>query len=300
MKTFVVVARENWICDRLADEWKEHYNCVEHWEESDTVWILSPSEWHRVPVPILKNKKVVVTIHHIVPQKFTKDNLREFLIRDKFVDYYHVTCQQTENFLKKITKKQIFKQPFWVNKKNWFHINKQDVKRKYKFSRDSYLVGSFQRDTEGHDLKSPKLEKGPDLFCDTVEQLSKHTDNLEVILAGWRRQYVIGRLQETGIKFHYYERPDLTIVNELYNCLDLYVVASRTEGGPQAIVECAINKTPIISTNVGIAPVILAPESIYQPDKNIGVPNVKVAHKNVQKHLTPEGFKPFVDFFNAG
>ena len=37
-------------------------------------------------------------------------------------------------------------------------------------------------------------------------------------------------------------------LNELYNCLDLYIVSSRLEGGPQAIIECALSKTPIIST----------------------------------------------------
>ena len=26
------------------------------------------------------------------------------------------------------------------------------------------LIGSFQRDTEGHDMISPKLVKGPDIF----------------------------------------------------------------------------------------------------------------------------------------
>ena len=48
-------------------------------------------------------------------------------------------------------------------------------------------------------------------------------------------------------------------LNELYNLLNLYVVSSRYEGGPQAIMECALIKTPIISTDVGIASEILSP-----------------------------------------
>ena len=36
--------------------------------------------------------------------------------------------------------------------------------KKYNLSNEDYIVGSFQRDTEGHDLHSPKLSKGPDLF----------------------------------------------------------------------------------------------------------------------------------------
>ena len=42
------------------------------------------------------------------------------------------------------------------------------------------------------------------------------------------------------------------MLNELYNVLDLYLVTSRIEGGP-TLVECGQTKTPILSTNVGIA-----------------------------------------------
>ena len=52
-------------------------------------------------------------------------------------------------------------------------------------------------------------------------------------------------------------------LNELYNLLNLYIVSSRYEGGPQSIIECSLNKTPIISTDVGIASQILSPESIF-------------------------------------
>ena len=48
-------------------------------------------------------------------------------------------------------------------------------------------------------------------------------------------------------------------INELYNILNLYIVASRYEGGPQSILECSLTRTPIISTDVGIASEILSP-----------------------------------------
>ena len=50
-----------------------------------------------------------------------------------------------------------------------------------------YLIGSFQRDTEGFDRKSPKLVKGPDIFIEIVKQLNKKHNNLKVILSGKRR-----------------------------------------------------------------------------------------------------------------
>ena len=56
------------------------------------------------------------------------------------------------------------------------------------------------------------------------------------------------------MKFYsYFEMADFFELNELYNCLDLYIVASRVEGGPQSILEATLTKTPIISTDVGLA-----------------------------------------------
>ena len=57
---------------------------------------------------------------------------------------------------------------------------------------------------------------------------------------------------------------DFASLNELYNCLDLYIVSSRVEGGPQALLECGLSKTPVISTDVGLASLILSPDSIVE------------------------------------
>ena len=78
--------------------------------------------------------------------------------------------------------------------------------------------------------------------------MSLNNANLKVLLAGKRRQYVINELERHGIPYAYFKMASIKDLNELYNILDLYVVSSRLEGGPQAISECAITKTPIIST----------------------------------------------------
>ena len=161
------------------------------------------------------------------------------------------------------------------------------------------MVGSFQRDTEGHDLISPKLVKGPDLFCDYMERMQESVGKtLEVVLAGWRRQYVMKRLNDAGIKYHYFDRCSFETLNELYNCLDLYVVSSRIEGGPQAVPECAMTRTPIISTNVGLAPEILAPESVNN-DLNVAIPNIDFAHVKVQQYSIQNHMQNFVNFFEG-
>ena len=118
--------------------------------------------------------------------------------------------------------------------------------------------------------------------------------NLMVILSGKRRNYVIEGLKKYEIPFRYFEMTKFEELNELYNILDLYIVSSRVEGGPQAIFEASLTKTPIISTNVGIADEILSKESIFDM-KNIlkAKPNTDVAFKNASKFMIPNGFNEF-------
>ena len=102
--------------------------------------------------------------------------------------------------------------------------NKKELRNRYKFDEKDFLVGSFQRDTEGHDLMSPKLIKGPDIFIKIVSNLYKSNKNLKIVLAGKRRQYVISELENQNIPYKYFEMTDFDMLNELYNILDLYLV----------------------------------------------------------------------------
>ena len=87
-------------------------------------------------------------------------------------------------------------------------------------------------------------------------------------------------------------------LNELYNCLDLYIVSSRVEGGPQAIMECSLANVPIISTNVGVASQILDPESIFDMQNyQKANPNTDVARRNAERYLIPHGFNKFEEMF---
>ena len=287
MKIFSLAPRENWILDRIIKEWKElkpEYH-TDNLEDADLLWVISPWLWRTIPSKLLTNKKVVMTIHHIVPQKFTKDSLREFLARDQIVDQYHVPCQKTKDFISKITKKPIEVIGYWYNSKMWYPTNKTEARKKLQIPADAYVIGSFQRDTEGSDLISPKLEKGPDLFIEAVKKIDKN--NLFVLLGGWRRQYVMKRLKEENINFHFIEMAPIETLRDMYACCDLYVVASRTEGGPQAILEASAMKVPIISRDVGMAAAVLnkncvvdMPEKIYMPVNN----DVEVCYNNVKSY----------------
>ena len=297
MKVYVNNPNENWIVDRFRKEWIEfslHRNVI-HPIFSDIIWIIAPWTWKSISSNQLRKKKVVCTIHHIDFDKFDKKESENFIERDKFVDVYHSISSNTTSQVRELTDKKIVEIPFWVNENNFFSITDiSHIKEKYNISDSEYLIGSFQRDTEGVDLISPKLSKGPDLFIKAAIQYKEKYKNLAVILTGKRRQYIINQLKNENINFHYFPMVSLTELNELYNILNLYIVSSRIEGGPQAIMECAANKTNIISTDVGVASQILHPDSIVQDNIFINAkPNLEYAFDKVKKFYIKDGIKDF-------
>jgi len=284
MKVFVLAPNENWILDRIAEEWKGEYPdlTTDNLAEADIIWLISAWTWQQIPLNILSEKKVIATIHHVTPSKFTKDSLREFMVRDRFVDTYHVPCQKTKDFISKITSKPINIVGYWYNEEIWHPTDRLSARALLGIPNDKIVVGSFQRDTEGFDLKTPKLEKGPDLFFDYVND-NFEKDKLVVLLGGWRRQYLIGRLEEVEIEYKYFELASIDKLKYMYAACDLYVVSSRTEGGPQAILEAAAMKVPIISTDVGMATAVLTENCVFDVNKRRYEPTLDDVEENYQK-----------------
>ena len=301
MKLYLNPLKENWVVDNVISEWKKYQSnlVTSRIKESDIVWIIAPWTWRKLSKTELRNKKVVCTIHHIDFEKFDKNEENEFYKRDKYVDFYHTVSHKSRDQIKKLTDKKIYVIPFWVNQNVFFEItDKSLLRNQYNIPLNSFIVGSFQRDTEGYDLKSPKLSKGPDRFLEILIEMKKSKKNLEVLLTGKRRQYLINNLKKENIKFHYFEMVDFSTLNNLYNTLDLYIISSRVEGGPRALFECAITKTPIISTNVGFASNLLSKESLFEGTDFRGAnPNVNFSRNIVSKYEIPQGFENFVKMF---
>ncbi len=301
MKIYLSQINESWIIDRIRDEWYQNNKDIstKFLIKSDIIWIISPWMWQKIPIRQLQKKKVICSIYHIDLDDKNNFDLKNFEQLEPYVDQFHVISRKTRESLKKLTNKKITSIPFWINQNNWFHIeNKTSLRDEFGINQKKFLLGSFQRDTEGHDLISPKLIKGPDIFFKIVQDIFKRQKNLEVVLAGSRRQYLIKKLEESNIPFKYFEMANIETLNKLYNMLDLYIVSSRLEGGPQSIVECGITKTPIISTNVGVAPEILSSESIYEnKDYKNAKPNIEYAYEK-SKYLTiPNGMKEYIKLF---
>ncbi|MBT3817676.1 MAG: glycosyltransferase family 4 protein [Candidatus Magasanikbacteria bacterium] len=204
-------------------------------------------------VSISRSNNIVVTWFHVVAED---PRLKKVPELNKKIDLLHVSCNITKKMLVKygMQEDKIIVIPLGVDTKMFISskIKQNILRKKLDISSDVIVVGSFQKDGIGWKEGSiPKLEKGPDVFCDTIEQLAKRYP-IHVLLTGPARGYVKKRLSSLGIRYtHRYLKNYIDIV-DYYNILDLYLITSRYEGGPKGLLEAWACEIPVISTQVGM------------------------------------------------
>lgn len=159
----------------------------------------------------------------------------------------------------------------------------KELRQRFNIPSSAYLIGNFQRDTEGGDLSAPKLVKGPDILLEILRELKRRGHDFHVVLAGPRRHWIRRKLSEYGIPFTFVgeitEGDDLSVnslprstLNALYNIIDLYVVASRSEGGPHSILEACASRTKVISSEVGLSRDNLPDKAVFTaPDTAVDI-----------------------------
>ena len=137
--------------------------------------------------------------------------------------------------------------------------NKASAREQLGIPPDSICVGSFQKDGVGWGSGlEPKMVKGPDIFLKAIEKLRNH-NNIFVLLTGPSRGYVLNGLEKLGVPYIHNYLENYHDIVQYFHCLDLYLVTSRDEGGPKAILECMATGVPIVSTRVGMAPDVIIP-----------------------------------------
>ena len=310
MNVWVLAPEEEWICDRLAREFSEDNSDIvtSDVERADIIWLLADFAWRHVPFDTLRRKRVLTTIHHCVPDKWDALAHHDFLLRDAVTSVYHVPNKHTHDFVRPMTKKPIFIIPYWANASIWKKTGeKHEIREKLGLPSHGFLIGSFQRDTEGSSISLgsflPKNEKGPDLFADFVVDVytrwrhkgsNFQNPTPHVVLAGWRRQYLMKRLDDAAVPYTYFEFPSQDALNELYQTLDLYPITSRYEGGPQALIETGLLGIPVVSRPVGIAEQVL-PSYAINDNVALALPSVP----DVSALKTPMGYEPYRELLKS-
>jgi len=271
MKVYMPKPAEDWICDVVISEFAKHtrHEMVDHSRDSEVIYLWAKWIWNRIPPGLLASRKVITSVHHVVPQKVT---WQEFQAYNTFTNVYHVPNDQTAVNISSFAQgKQVRKIIYWSNPERWkiLPVDKVNVEGSLGFDPENrVLLASFQRDTEGDSIgpgcePKPKLEKGPDIYVDILRRFKDH--EALPFVPGWRRNYICNELRHTH-KVVSSQKLHNDSMNLMYNIVrkanGYYLVTSRYEGGPQAIFEAALNRVRILSTDVGMAKDVLHPDCI--------------------------------------
>lgn len=250
-------------------------NMVEIVESASKADVIHTINWKtllEIPRKDLTAKTVFAHVPHDVTAMLEEIDYLKIVT---YVDLWVAPSKRAYELLTKLKLKTIYV-PYGVNLK-FYQQNQDQIKlelEKLGIDPNKYIISSFQRDTEGADLKSPKLVKGPDVFLEVVKNVYSRRKNILILLAGPRRFWLKKKLSEHGIPYYFVGKArdgddllentlDSVTINRLYNISDLYLVGSRNEGGPKAILEAPLAGCKIISSTVGHAKDILEQEQLY-------------------------------------
>jgi len=116
-----------------------------------------------------------------------------------------------------------------------------------------------------------QLYKGVDVLIDAVSLCIRTGLDIHLIVVGdgRYRPYLEARCRKRGIEDRTHFLGQLPAGEPVYAQLDradLFVLASRTEGLPRALLEAMARGLPCIGTNVGGIPELLPPEDLVPPN----------------------------------
>jgi glycosyltransferase involved in cell wall biosynthesis len=224
-------------------------NQIVHFGSVNTFF--TKQKWHKLH----HSNRTILTWFHVVPDDARLERMRS---AQQELHRIHTSCQITKNSLVKagIDKEKIVVIPLGVDTHLFsptIDEQKQEARKKLGIPQDRLVIGSFQKDGVGWgEGLEPKLIKGPDIFVETLVRL-KHL-NPFVLLTGPARGYVKRRLEKNGIEYKHVYLKNFQQLPTMYRALNLYLITSRIEGGPKALLESWASEVPVVSTRVGMIP----------------------------------------------
>jgi len=284
-----------WIIDELYNAMKSNlkYHEVTDNSEEAEIMVFDGCRIVRDDIKIKKNIFGIYIVHHIEPTNSKNYNISMGKVSKcvKVINYIGKDDEGTQEFLNSYKDKKSIHQPFGINTNFCCLSDKMKLKlrKEYKIPGDIYVIGSFIRSCE-------KASKNIEFFFQCVLYLKKIKEKVFIFITGEERNVTINFCKTNKIPYLYKNVTQYEEMNNIYNCLDLYIITSRAEGAPMQLYECALTKTPQVSTRVGNVSSILKEKSIIQKPtleafktayKNI---DVEVPFKNVQKYKIHDYF----------
>jgi glycosyltransferase involved in cell wall biosynthesis len=214
-------------------------------------------EWYQRIHP---SNKIILTWFHISENDSSRLHLIP-LLNDR-VDFVHTASQNTKQKLIKcgLKENKVVVVPLGVNLDLFRPVStteKNEIRKNLGIPKERIVIGSFQKDGNGWgEGLEPKLIKGPDIFCDVLEKLAKKY-SIHALLTGPARGYVKNRLETSHIPYTHAFLEDYKDIARYYQAIDMYLITSREEGGPKALLESLASGIPLISTQVGMVPEVI-------------------------------------------
>jgi glycosyltransferase involved in cell wall biosynthesis len=212
--------------------------------------------WKNVDV----SNKLVFTWFHGTEEDKSPANLamiKALPEASKKADVVHTSCTISKDNLVRwnVPQDKIVVVPLGVDLKLFKPLSKErkySIRKELGLPQDKVIIGSFQKDGEGWgEGLNPKWIKGPDIFVNVIDELSKQYD-IFVLLLGPSRGFVKKELNKIGVPYRHFFLKDYVEIPKYYNALDLYLVTSRAEGGPKAVLESLATGVPLVTTQVGM------------------------------------------------
>ncbi len=192
------------------------------------------------------------------PNKEMQKIFRQLREADPYVNRYVVSCIRSREVLieQGIRPDKISLIPLGIDL-TCFTLPTADDRRKSRHDLGIpdgvTCIGSFQKDGSGwEDGLEPKLVKGPDVFLKAIETIYQNNKKILIILTGPGRGYIKKGLEAIGVPYLHHYLSNYHDIVKFYHALDMYLITSRAEGGPQALLECWATGVPVVSTRMGM------------------------------------------------
>lgn len=210
----------------------------------------------------LTNQNIGTIFHGTLENSAFHDALVRIIDNQSAFAKLHTASRIMENRLIEwgVAPKKLVRIPLGVDTARFHPPTQEERKnrrRELGIHEDVVCIGSFHKDGVGSgDGNEPKPEKGPDIFLKVIEKLRSHYP-LFVLLSAPARGYVKKGLDSLSVPYKHVVAADFHQVPALYHAADLYLLASREEGGPQSVLESLASGVPFVGTRVGLAPDIV-------------------------------------------
>ncbi len=251
------------ISSHLSDRYLMHMNREHRGYRHTTLHFAStPVYLKRKPfLSVHPSNNIVFTWTHGLPDN-PDPNIQHHIANlsegAEYADRIHVWTSTAQDFLigQGIDHHKIVHIPLGVDT-TLFHPPEESERHRVRtqlgIPEEAICIGSFQKDSPGWDNNNREMKwiKGPDVFADVVERLAAHYP-IYVLLTSPARGYLISRLEQAGISYRHDVLNKPEHLAPYYHALDLYLITSRDEGGPMAMLEAMASNLPVVSTQMGI------------------------------------------------